>query len=168
MPILQIHELYTSLEAWHEEVTRPSIIPKCTRYKSKVSSSKNIPTIINFVRSRASCWQNLHTLLTVFRNNGIMLQKYSIMPTLCLMAPDIVLCSKSCRHYPRDEKVLLENEIRETSLELSTWAQPLSKNCLFLNPARNSKTKSDLNKLERNYLGKNSLALHPLLLQVFL
>ena len=37
--IMQIHELYASLEAWHREVTRPSIKPKCTEYDSKLSSS---------------------------------------------------------------------------------------------------------------------------------
>ena len=70
---MQILELYTGLEAWHKEVIRPSIIPKCTEYESKVSSSKNIPIFLNFVHSRASCWENLQTLLTmaVFRNNGI-------------------------------------------------------------------------------------------------
>ena len=70
---MQIHKLCTSLKAWHKEVNRPSIIPKCTEYESKVSSSKNIPIFLNFVHSRASCWENLHTLLTmaVFRNNGI-------------------------------------------------------------------------------------------------
>ena len=50
---MQIHKLYTSLEAWYKEVTRPSIIPKCPGYEWKVSSSKNIPTFINFVNSRA-------------------------------------------------------------------------------------------------------------------
>ena len=37
---MQIHKLYTSLDAWHKEVIRPSIIPKCTGYESKISSSK--------------------------------------------------------------------------------------------------------------------------------
>ena len=67
--MMQIHELKTSLEDWHKEVTRPSIIPKSTGYESKVSSSKNIPTFINFVLSRASCWQNLDTLFRAFRNS---------------------------------------------------------------------------------------------------
>ena len=40
---MQIDELYTSLEAWDKEVTRPSIIPKFTGYKSKVLSSKIFP-----------------------------------------------------------------------------------------------------------------------------
>ena len=51
----------SQLEAWYKEVTRPSTIPKCTGYESKVSSSQNIPTFINFEHSRASSWQNLHT-----------------------------------------------------------------------------------------------------------
>ena len=47
-------------------VTRPLIIPKCTVYESNESSSKNIPTFINFVHSRVlSRWQNLHTVLSV-------------------------------------------------------------------------------------------------------
>ena len=46
---MQIHELYTSLEAMHKEEARPSIISKCTGYESKGK---------------------------VFRNNRIMLQKY--------------------------------------------------------------------------------------------
>ena len=41
---------------------------------------------LHFVHSRASYWQNLHTLLTVLRNNGIILQEYySVMPALCMM-----------------------------------------------------------------------------------
>ena len=57
---------------------------------------------INFVHSRASCWQNLHTPFTVFRNRGIMLQKYRYYASIMPDAPDIVLCSKLCRHNPAD------------------------------------------------------------------
>ena len=61
---------------------------------------------ITFVHSRAGSWHNLYTLLTVFRNNCIVLQKYyyaRIMPD----APDIVLCSKSCRHTPTDSSPVM-------------------------------------------------------------
>ena len=73
------------MEAWHKEVTRVSIIPKFTGYESKVSSPYNIPNLINFEHSRVRGWQNLHTLLTVFRNYGSMLQNIGIMPALWLM-----------------------------------------------------------------------------------
>ena len=66
--------------AAHKQVTGPSIIPKCTRYEFKVSSSKNIPTFINFVHSRASCWQNLHTLQTFSETEASCCKNISIMP----------------------------------------------------------------------------------------
>ena len=67
----------SQLEAWDKEVTRPTIKPKyfyfyqlCTFY------------------SRASCYrQNLHTLLTVFRNNSFMLQKYKYYASITPDAP---------------------------------------------------------------------------------
>ena len=61
------------------------LVSKCTGYESKVSSSKNIPTFINFVHSRASCWQNLHTPLTVSETEALCSKNISIMPALCLM-----------------------------------------------------------------------------------
>ena len=90
MPILQIYERNTSLEAWHIEVTRPLIIPNCTEYESKVSSSKNILTFINFVLSRA----------LVAGKICIHLTQFSVTTALCCKnITDIVLSAKSCRHY---------------------------------------------------------------------
>ena len=71
-----------------------------------VLSSKHIPTFINIVRSRALVsGKKVHTLLTVFRNNGIMLQKFKYYTSIMPDAPDIVLCSKLCRHNPTDPKL---------------------------------------------------------------
>ena len=81
-------------------------IEKALGTSLRVSSSQNILTFINFVHSshsRASCWQNLHTLITVFTNNSITLQKYQCCASIILDAPDtVVLCSKLCWHNPTD------------------------------------------------------------------
>ena len=86
MPILQIYERNTSLEAWHIEVTRPLIIPNCTEYESKVSSSKNILTFINFVLSRALVAGKICIHLTQFSvTTALCCKNISIMPALCLV-----------------------------------------------------------------------------------
>ena len=47
------------------------------RYQVQVP--KRFPLLSTLYRSRASCWQNLHTPLTVFRNRGTMLQKILVL-----------------------------------------------------------------------------------------
>ena len=104
------------LEVWYKEVARPSIILKLTGYKSKVSSSYNIPTFINFLHSRASSWQNLHACTSYsFRKSGIILRNISIIPALCLMLQiyiDIVYISI----YTLSDLGVLSNLIGSLSL----------------------------------------------------
>ena len=103
---MQIHELCTSLEAWHKMVNKPSIIPKCTGYESKVLSFKNIPTLINFVHSRALVAGNICIQFSQFsETTASCCKNISIMPALCLNAPDITLCTKLCRHNPTNPRI---------------------------------------------------------------
>lgn len=92
-----------SLEAWHKEVTRPSIIPKPLGMSLRYQVTKIFPPLptlyipewvagklcihfSQFLETTALCCKNIRQYYA------------SIMPTV----PDIALCSKLCRHNPID------------------------------------------------------------------
>ena len=55
---------------------------------------------LDYVHSRALIACKICTHFSVFRHNGIMLQRYKYYASIMPDAPDTVLCSKLCRHNP--------------------------------------------------------------------
>ena len=74
---MQIHELYTSSEAWQNA---PGT------YESKVASSENIPTFINalYVLERVAGKICIH-LSQFLETEALRSKNISVMPALCLM-----------------------------------------------------------------------------------
>ena len=75
-------------------------------YESKVSSSQNIPTTVLLstlcILKQSELLAKFAYTSYSFQENGIMLQKYQYYASIISDAPDIVLCSKLCRHNPTD------------------------------------------------------------------